>query len=127
MTGAATTPTSFPRFTNASSNVGDRHGTVPGPGSPRTAAPRAQWVNPGNGAALAVVPIGTEDDQQHRSFGVFYLPPAGDIWVLRPGLTGYLEPADGDTEHLIALRNDAFKKAVAHAREFLYGPEGVAQ
>lgn len=55
------------------------------------------------------------------------MPPAGDIWVLRPGLTGYLEPADGDTEHLIALRNDAFKKAVAHAREFLYGPEGVAQ
>jgi hypothetical protein len=72
---------------------------------------------------LAVVPIWTEDDQQQRSFGVFYLPPAGDIWVLRPGYTGYLEPADGDSDHLIALRNDAFKKAVAHAKDFLFGAD----
>jgi hypothetical protein len=69
--------------------------------------PRAQWINPVTGAALAVVPVWTEDERQHRSFGVFYLPPAGDIWVLRPGFTGYLEPADGDSEHLISLRNDA--------------------
>jgi hypothetical protein len=87
--------------------------------------PRAQWINPVTGAALAVVPIWTEEERQHRSFGVFYLPPAGDIWVLRPGFTSYLEPADGDTEHLISLRNDAFKKAVAHAKDFLFGPQAV--
>ena len=55
--------------------------------------PRAQWINVDTGAALAVVPIWTVEDSQHRSFGVFYLPPAEDIWVLRPGFTGYLEPA----------------------------------
>jgi hypothetical protein len=55
--------------------------------------PRAQWINPATGAALAVVPIWTDDDHQHRSFGVFYLPPAGDIWVLRPGFTDFLNPA----------------------------------
>jgi len=70
-----------------------------------------------------VVPIWTPDDSQHRSFGVFYLPPGGDIWVLRPGFTGYLEPAADDSEHLITLRNDAFKKALAHAREFLFGSD----
>ena len=43
--------------------------------------PRAQWINPDTGAALAVVPIWT-GDPRHRSFGVFYLPPAGDIWCL---------------------------------------------
>lgn len=37
--------------------------------------PRAQWINIDTGAALAVVPIWTADDSQHRSFGVFYLPP----------------------------------------------------
>jgi hypothetical protein len=35
--------------------------------------PRAQWINPDTGAALAVVPIWTEDPR-HRSFGL--LPPA---------------------------------------------------
>ena len=85
--------------------------------------PRAQWINIDTGAALAVVPIWTDDDRQHRSFGVFYLPPAGDIWVLRPGFTEYLEPSSSETEHLVALRNDAFKKAVAHAKEFISGPE----
>ena len=54
---------------------------------------------------------------------MFYLPPGGDIWVLRPGYTGYLEPADGDTEHLVTLRNDAYRKAVAHAKEFLFGSQ----
>jgi hypothetical protein len=88
--------------------------------------PRAQWISPLTGAALAVVPIWDEDDRQHPSFGVFYLPPSGDIWVLRPGYTGYLEPADDDTEHLVSLRNDAFKKAVAHAKDFLFGPESGA-
>ena len=68
-------------------------------------------------------PIWTAEDSQHRSFGVFYLPPAGDIWVLRPGYTGYLEPAADEPEQLRALRNDAFRKAVAHAKDFLFGPE----
>ena len=77
--------------------------------------PRAQWINVDTGAALAVVPIWAAEDSQHRSFGVFYLPPAGDIWVLRPGFTAYLEPAADDAEQLLTLRNDAFKKAVAHA------------
>lgn len=85
--------------------------------------PRAQWINVDTGAALAVVPIWAPEDSQHRSFGVFYLPPAGDIWVLRPGFTGYLEPAADDAEQLLSLRNDAFKKAVAHAKEYLFGPE----
>lgn len=87
--------------------------------------PRAQWIHPETGAALAVVPIWTPDDSQHRSFGVFYLPPGDDIWVLRPGFTGYLEPAADDTEHLITLRNDAFKKALVHAKEFLFGSEAT--
>lgn len=85
--------------------------------------PRAQWINVDTGAALAVVPIWTDDDSLHRSFGVFYLPPAGDIWVLRPGITEYLEPGARATEQLTALRNDAFRKAVAHAKDFLLGPE----
>ncbi|MET1022254.1 MAG: hypothetical protein ABWX69_08660 [Arthrobacter sp.] len=88
--------------------------------------PRAQWINPDTGAALAVVPVWTDDDSQHRSFGVFYLPPAGDIWVLRPGYTGYLEPSADDAEQLQALRNDAFRKALAHAKEFLFGSEAAA-
>jgi hypothetical protein len=46
--------------------------------------PRAQWINADTGAALAVVPVWT-DDEARRSFAVFYLPPAGDIWLLRPG------------------------------------------
>ena len=70
-----------------------------------------------------MVPIWTDDDSQHRSFGVFYLPPVGDIWVLRPGYTEYLEPSADEAEQLLSLRNDAFKKAVAHAKKFLYGPE----
>ncbi len=85
--------------------------------------PRAQWINVDTGAALAVVPIWTDEDREHRSFGVFYLPPAGDIWVLRPGLTDYLEPVSADGEQLVALRNDAFRKAVAHAKDFIFGPE----
>ncbi|WP_332603422.1 hypothetical protein [Arthrobacter sp. S2(2024)] len=81
--------------------------------------PRAQWINPDTGAAVAVVPIWTEDPQ-HRSFGVFYLPPSGDIWVLRPGYTNYLE-TDPKNPGQVTLRNDAFRKAVAHAKEFIYG------
>jgi hypothetical protein len=30
--------------------------------------PRAQWIHPETGAALAVVPVWTPDDSQHRSF-----------------------------------------------------------
>lgn len=87
--------------------------------------PRAQWINADTGAAMAVVPIWTPDDLQHRSFGVFYLPPAGDIWVLRPGYTAYLEPDGSDSEQLITLRNDAFKKALAHAKDFLFGSDAL--
>lgn len=54
--------------------------------------PRAQWINVDTGAPVAVVPEWTTDESR-RSFGVFYLPPAGDIWILRPGYTDYLEPA----------------------------------
>ena len=79
--------------------------------------PRAQWINVDTGAALAVVPVWSDDDF-HRSFAVFYLPPAGDIWLLRPGVTDYLE--SGLLENL-SLRNDAFTKAVAHAEAFLEG------
>ncbi|MGO4384911.1 hypothetical protein [Specibacter sp. RAF43] len=81
--------------------------------------PRAQWINVDTGAALAVVPMWSDDDQ-HRSFAVFYLPPAGDIWLLRPGVTDYLEARHGEN---ITLRNDAFKKAVDHAKAFIFGPE----
>ena len=79
--------------------------------------PRAQWINIDTGAALAVVPIWADDDA-HRTFAMFYLPPAGGIWLLRPGVTGYVE-----SHHLedIALRNDAFTKAVGHARAFIAG------
>jgi hypothetical protein len=83
--------------------------------------PRAQWINPDTGAAVAVVPIWT-GDPRHRSFGVFYLPPAGDIWVLRPGHTNYLE-TDPKNPEQVTLRNDAFRKAVAHAKEFIYGTQ----
>ncbi|WP_437773679.1 hypothetical protein [Arthrobacter sp. KNU40] len=83
--------------------------------------PRAQWINPDTGAAVAVVPIWTEDPQ-HRSFAVFYLPPAGDIWILRPGYTNYLE-TDPKNPGQASLRNDAFRKAVAHAKEFIYGTQ----
>ena len=65
--------------------------------------PRAQWINPTTGAALAVVPIWSDDDRQHRTFGVFYLPPAGDIWVLRPGLTQFLEPGEAGSASLVGL------------------------
>jgi hypothetical protein len=85
--------------------------------------PRAQWINVDTGAAVAVVPV-WEDDPAARSFAVFYLPPQGGIWVLRPpGLTGYFEAASSGTERAVALRNDSFKKAVAHAEEFIYGSE----
>lgn len=80
--------------------------------------PRAQWINADTGAALAVVPAWADDDEVHRSFAVFYLPPAGDIWLLRPGLTDYIQSPG--REHL-SLRNDAFKKAVAHAEAFIHG------
>ena len=75
--------------------LGQGHRAVPGSRGPRGAAsPRAvdqprNRCRAGRGAHLDA------DDRQQRSFGVFYLPPAGDIWVLRPGFTGYLEPADG--------------------------------
>ncbi|WP_111720433.1 hypothetical protein [Homoserinimonas sp. OAct 916] len=79
--------------------------------------PRAQWINVDTGAALAVVPVWS-DDQSQRSFAMFYLPPAGDIWLLRPGITDYLEP--GPLENL-RLRNDAFKKALEDAQTFIEG------
>jgi hypothetical protein len=69
-----------------------------------------------------VVPIWSDDDHQHRTFGVFYLPPGGDIWVLRPGMTAFLEPGEDSSANVVALRNDAFRKAVSHANEFLFGP-----
>jgi hypothetical protein len=84
--------------------------------------PRAQWINVDTGAAVAVVPVWADDDA-HRSFAVFYLPPAGDIWILRPGITDYIENHHEATDAHITLRNDAFKKAVAHAKEFIHGPE----
>lgn len=79
--------------------------------------PRAQWINIDTGAALAVVPIWAQDDA-HRVFALFYLPPAGDIWLLRPGLNGYVE---SHRLQDITLRNDAFTKAVKHAESFLAG------
>lgn len=84
--------------------------------------PRAQWINADTGAAIAVVPIWATDPR-HRSFGVSYLPPSGDIWVLHPGHTAYLEPGKTGTEDEITLRNDAFRKAVNHAKEFIYGTQ----
>lgn len=85
--------------------------------------PRAQWINVDTGAAVAVVPMWTTDEA-HRSFGVFYLPPAGDIWILRPGYTDYPQSAgDPNPEHVV-LRNDAFRKAVEHARHFIEGADG---
>ena len=88
--------------------------------------PRAQWINVDTGAAVAVVPV-WEDDPAARSFAVFYLPPNGGIWVLRPpGLSGYIEAVAKGTlqsDRAVALRNDSFKKAVAHAEEFIYGSE----
>ena len=41
-----------------------------------------------------------------------------------PGLNGYVEALSIGTEaseEAIALRNDSFKKAVAHAEAFIYG------
>lgn len=87
-------------------------------------APRAQWINIDTGAAMAVVPI-WDDGDSRRSFGVFYLPPVGDIWTLYPGQAAYIEPSaseDGQTDNGVALRNDAFKKAVALARDLIEGP-----
>jgi len=83
--------------------------------------PRAQWINVDTGAAVAVVPV-WEDDPTTRSFAVFYLPPSGGIWVLRPpGLTSYIESASGRVGDEVTLRNDSFQKAVAHAERFIYG------
>ncbi len=90
--------------------------------------PRAQWINVDTGAAVAVVPV-WEDDPAERSFAVFYLPPQGGIWVLRPpGLSGYIDAGTEGGVHGTAatgraavLRNDSFKKAVAHAEEFIFG------
>jgi hypothetical protein len=84
--------------------------------------PRAQWINADTGAAIAVVPIWAEDPR-HRSFGVFYLPPYGDIWVLHPGHTAYIDPGKTGTDEQITLHNDAFRKAVNHAKEFIYGTQ----
>ena len=86
--------------------------------------PRAQWINVDTGAAVAVVPV-WEDDPSSRSFAVFYLPPQGGIWVLRPpALARYIESGTSNAQagdRAIALRNDSFQKAVAHAEEFIYG------
>jgi hypothetical protein len=43
--------------------------------------------------------------------------------VLHPGLTAYIEPGTTDTDKQITLRNDAFRKAVSHAKEFIYGSQ----
>lgn len=67
------------------------------------------------GAAVAVVPVWSDDDSQ-RSFAMFYLPPTGDIWLSRPGVTDYLESGQWES---LSLRNDAFKKAVEHAKGFI--------
>ncbi|MCQ9165567.1 MULTISPECIES: hypothetical protein [unclassified Arthrobacter] len=83
--------------------------------------PRAQWINADTGAALAVVPVWSDDDDTRRWFAVFYLPPAGDIWLLRPGITNYIQSPRQDQ---ITLRNDAFKKAVDYAEAFIHGPGG---
>lgn len=82
--------------------------------------PRAQWINVDTGAAVAVVPV-WQDERENRSFAVFYLPPTGGIWVLHPGFTQYVEPGDTADTRQAALRNDSFKKAVAHAEKFIYG------
>jgi hypothetical protein len=79
--------------------------------------PRAQWVNADTGAALAVVPMWTVDERR-RCFAVLYLPPVSGIWILRPGVTDYVESRN---EEEIKLRNDSFKKAVEHARSFIHG------
>ncbi|PJI54385.1 hypothetical protein CTI14_16075 [Methylobacterium radiotolerans] len=75
-------------------------------------------------AAVAVVPV-WEDDPTARSFAVFYLPPSGGIWVLRPpGLSSYIEAVGNGTaasKDAVALRNDSFHKAVAHAESFIFG------
>lgn len=84
--------------------------------------PWAQWINVDTGAAVAVVPV-WEDDQDHRSFGVFYLPPAEGIWMLYPGYTQYIDVDGNSDEVQVSLRNDAFKKAIRHAQEFIFGPE----
>jgi hypothetical protein len=47
--------------------------------------PRAQRINPVTGAALAAVPVWTEEDRQHRSIGVF-ARPAASPWSL--GVSG---------------------------------------
>jgi hypothetical protein len=47
--------------------------------------------------------------------------------MLRPGFTGFLEPGVDDLERLVALRNDAFRKAVSHANEFLFGPPPLVE
>lgn len=83
--------------------------------------PRAQWINVDTGAAVAVVPMWA-DDSERRSFGVFYLPPHGDIWILHPGPTQYAEPTSGVDRERMTLRNQAFTKAVRHAEEFIFGP-----
>ena len=83
-------------------------------------SPRAQWINVDTGAAVAVVPMWA-DDPEHRSFGVFYLPPSGDIWVLHPGPTAYVQPGAGASGEEASLRNRAFHKAVRHAEEFIFG------
>jgi hypothetical protein len=83
--------------------------------------PRAQWVNPTTGAALAVVPVWSAEEGQQRSFGVFYLPPPAASGCSGRGTRATLN--HGDTEHLITLRNDAYRKAVAHAKEFLFGSQ----
>lgn len=79
--------------------------------------PRAQWINIDTGAALAVVPVWANDENR-RSFAMFYLPQAGDIWLLRPGIPDYIE---AENLRSITLRNDAFKKAVDHAKAFIEG------
>ncbi|MEO8283416.1 MAG: hypothetical protein ABI568_08430 [Pseudarthrobacter sp.] len=58
--------------------------------------------------------------RQHRRGDVRPLIPRAQ-WINPASYPGYLEPADGDTEHPVTLRNDAYRKAVAHAKEFLFG------
>lgn len=39
------------------------------------------------------------------------------------GHTAYMEPDKTSTDQLITLRNDAFRKAVNHAKEFIHGSQ----
>ena len=82
-------------------------------GSTWTPAQRWPWCRSGPPRTASTAPSGCSTCR-----------PPGTSGCSGPGFTGYLEPAADEAEQLLSLRNDAFKKAVAHAKEFLFGPEG---